>query len=234
MTTRPAAFISEIYASVQGEGPFTGERQIFVRFAGCPLRCRYCDTLDSLTIKGHGRMPLEHVFAKIVSLRRISKAATVSVTGGEPLVQPFFVRDLFRKLKKAGFKTYLETAGVHPDALRRVVRDVDVIAMDIKLPSSTGKSFWDEHREFLKLGGRKIFVKVVIESRSRLSELEKAIDLLAKNSKKSLLVLQPVTPIKGQVEGANPDIIAEAYALASRKLPRVLVLPQQHKLWGVR
>jgi organic radical activating enzyme len=227
-------YVSEIYSSVQGEGPYTGERQVFLRLAGCPLRCDYCDTPASLTAQGHPRLSVKEVVDKVLAEASDHQIKTVSITGGEPLAHVSFLKNVLPLLRVKGLRLYLETAGIHADALSEIVEHLDVISMDIKLPSSTGKSFWDEHREFLKLGGRKIFVKVVIESRSRLSELEKAIDLLAKNSKKSLLVLQPVTPIKGQVEGANPDIIAEAFALASRKLPRVLVLPQQHKLWGVR
>ncbi len=233
-----SAFISEIYASVQGEGPFTGERQVFVRLAGCPLRCRYCDTPGSLTAQGHPRFSVEQALAKIRSLQgRTIK--TVSVTGGEPLAQFAFVAALFRELKKHGTKTYLETAGVHAVALERVRPYVDVISMDIKLPTAVGRAYWKEHRAFLKIAGEKVFVKIVWEAASRIAELKKAISLLRACSPAPLLILQPVSTVEKAIRAPAPQApsgkhVADAYAVAAAALPQVLVMPQQHKIWGVR
>ena len=56
------------------------------------------------------------------------------------------------ELKKNNFSTYLETNGTLFGNLREVINFIDIIAMDIKLPSSTGKwDFWNEHAEFLKI-----------------------------------------------------------------------------------
>jgi organic radical activating enzyme len=232
-----SAFVSEIYASVQGEGLFTGERQIFVRLAGCPLRCRFCDTPRSLTAQGHPRMSVDEVIAKIRALGR--RVKTVSVTGGEPLVQAPFVAALFRELKKRGFKTYLETAGIHAAALKRAQRYTDVVSMDIKLPSAVGRQYWEEHRAFLKIAGKKAIVKIVWEAASQLSELKKALALLRARPQPPLLILQVVSPVDAPVRAPAPqpptaDHIADAYALAAAQLPRVLVMSQQHKAWGVR
>ncbi len=231
MTT---AFISEIYASVQGEGPYAGERQVFVRLAGCPLRCSYCDTPGSLTARGHKRWTVDEAMAKTISMARPKSIKTVSVTGGEPLAQPLFLAQFLTALKKRKFRTYLETAGVHPKALAVVVRNTDVVSMDMKLPSATGKIFWKEHAAFLKAGHGKIFVKVVIEKKSKPAEIKKAVALLLKARPAPLLVLQPATPIEGQVSAPSPEQVASAYELASGKLPSVLVMPQQHKFWGAR
>ncbi len=229
-----SAPISEIYASVQGEGPYAGERQIFVRLAGCPLRCRYCDTPDSLVSRGHPRQTVAQVASSVVALRRRSRANTVSVTGGEPLIQPAFLKELFSRLKKLKFRTYLETAGIHPKALVSVIDAVDVVSMDVKLPSAIGRSMWRDHAEFLKVGADKIFVKIVIDNKSTLSEIKRAVLLLRALRRPPLLVLQPATAILRQVEAPSVDQIADAYAEASSRLPRVLVMPQQHKIWSVR
>ena len=45
--TRVEAPVMEVFASIQGEGRYAGEPQVFVRLHGCPLRCRYCDTPGS-------------------------------------------------------------------------------------------------------------------------------------------------------------------------------------------
>src|SRR5438045_4116988 len=111
-----SAFVTEIYSTVQGEGPYAGERHVFLRLAGCPLRCDYCDTPGSLSAQGHARRGASDVAADIIAMAKRDAIATVSVTGGEPLAQAPFLQSLFPALKNAGLRIYLETAGVHPEA----------------------------------------------------------------------------------------------------------------------
>lgn len=224
--------VSEIYASVQGEGPYTGQPQIFVRLAGCPLRCHYCDTPDSLVANGHPRMTVDEIRREIARLRE--SIDTVSITGGEPLIHAGFLKELTGTLKKDGFKIYLETAGIHAEGLKKVVKNCDVISMDIKLPSATGRPSWREHEKFLKVGRGKTFVKIVVEKHSNAEEISKAVEILEKEKQPPLLVLQPATPIPPLVEAPSPELLAGAYKEASARLPKVLVMPQQHKIWGVR
>lgn len=230
------AFVSEIYGSVQGEGPYTGERQVFLRLAGCPLRCHYCDTPGSLVANGHPALTIDQVREQVFSASRESgePIKTVSITGGEPLVHAPFLSQLIPLLKKDGFKIYLETAGVHPQNLKKIVKDCDVISMDIKLPTATGRVFWKEHERFLKVGKGKIFVKVVLEKHSNIKEIEKAVSILEKEKKPPVLVLQPATPIPPLVEGPTPELVSQAYQFSSARLPKVFIMPQQHKIWGVR
>ena len=228
------AFVSEIYPSVQGEGPYTGERQIFLRMAGCPLRCTYCDTPGSLTPEGHQRLSVDDVVKEISRVQRETRIGTVSATGGEPLVYAPFLSEVFEALKKSNTRIYLETAGIHPESLAAVVDLCDVIAMDMKLPSATGQSYWSEHDRFLQVGAGKIFVKVVLDSKSKLDEVEKVISILKERSTPPLLVLQPATPIEPVTQAPTSDFVALSFALAKAALPTVLVMPQQHKIWGVR
>jgi len=228
------AFVSEIYSSVQGEGLCAGERQIFLRLAGCPLRCDYCDTPESLTSEGHPLLSVGEVFNKVLEESRISGAKTVSLTGGEPMAQARFLKEILPLLKNGGFQIYLETAGVHADFLREIVGLCDVIAMDIKLPTATGKSFWREHADFLSVGGEKIFVKIVLEEKSALDEFEQALSLLKSVRPIPKLILQPVTPVDDLVKSPSAEQIASFYSRARRELPFVLVMPQQHPLWKIR
>jgi organic radical activating enzyme len=145
-----------------------------------------------------------------------------------------FLAELLPALKKKKFRVYLETAGVHPKNLARVVRDCDVIAMDIKLPSATGRVYWREHEQFVEEAEGKLFVKVVIERQSKKSEFERAVGILSKRPVSPLLVIQPVTPGNPGVDAPSAKQLGDFYALAARKLRKVLVMPQQHKLWGLR
>ncbi|MFN0117691.1 MAG: 7-carboxy-7-deazaguanine synthase QueE [Elusimicrobiota bacterium] len=231
MTT---TFVSEIYASIQGEGPFTGERQIFTRLAGCPLRCNYCDTPESLTVSGHSRMSVEEVFLEIKRVSVKTGIKTVSMTGGEPLTHIVFLKELLPLLKEQGFKIYLETAGIHVDALEAIYSYVNVISMDMKLPSATHEDHWEQHEKFLKVAGEKAFVKVVLEKKSLLQEVEQAVNIIKKTPVSPLLILQPATAQFPDIEPATAEFIARAFSISKQYLEKVFVMTQQHKIWGMR
>ncbi len=99
--------IAEVFASLQGEGARQGLPTIFVRLAGCNLRCAFCDTKRAWK---HGRrVAVEAVAAEAVHLRGRTGAAWVCLTGGEPLLQD--VAPLIRRLRAEGFKIQVETNG---------------------------------------------------------------------------------------------------------------------------
>lgn len=133
----PQAPVLECFASLQGEGLFVGEPQVFLRLAGCPLRCRYCDTPHSWRIKGRESDDWHTPFqaaCRVAEAERDAGGArrTVSVTGGEPLAYPEFILGL---ADLSGSRDlHLETAGAHPEALARVLDRVRHVSLDLKLP----------------------------------------------------------------------------------------------------
>jgi len=229
-----SAYISEIYPTIQGEGPYTGERQLFLRLAGCPLRCNYCDTPDSLMVNGTPSRNTEEILHQVLTMCRNETIDTVSITGGEPLSQIHFLKTLLPLFRQNQLRTYLETAGVHPEALIEIVDFCDVIAMDLKMPSATGRRFWDEHRRFLEIGKDKIFVKVVIEQKTQLDEIKIATSLLMNIENPPLLVLQPVTPQANGIMAPSQEKMNNILAYTRSRLPRVHIMPQQHKIWAFR
>ena len=118
--------INEIFYSIQGESSFSGFPCVFVRMAGCNLRCFYCDTRYAYT-EGT-EMATSDIVKKVGAYR----CALVEVTGGEPLIQeetPHLIRCLLDK----GHQVLLETNGTQD------VGTVDprcIKIMDIKGPSS--------------------------------------------------------------------------------------------------
>lgn len=137
----------EVFASLQGEGRYVGQPQVFLRLRGCPLRCAWCDTPGSWrlspTDRAHVRTadgpsrrdPWATPFqaACWVAEAEPREARPVSLTGGEPLLWPGFVVELARLL--GGRRLHLETAGGHPEALERVRDAVHHTSLDLKLPS---------------------------------------------------------------------------------------------------
>lgn len=126
MQQPPTLRISEIFFSLEGEGLRQGEPTIFVRLAGCNLRCSFCDTKYAWT--GGQEMSVEQIISKIVGIKSAFPATWVSLTGGEPLLQN--IKHLVTRLKKAGFKIQLETNGTQPLPFR-----VDWLTVSPKPPA---------------------------------------------------------------------------------------------------
>jgi organic radical activating enzyme len=239
-------FISEVFSSIQGEGLYCGVRQMFIRLAGCNLQCSYCDTdragkpsrLRVETSPGSGRFTLHenpvlpgHLLALAGHLlgRPIH---SVSITGGEPLLQPDFLAALMTALRDAGKKVYLETNGVLWREAARISPLADVIAMDVKLPSASGmEGLWDQHGRFLRAcAGREIFVKVVAGKDCRPEEIERACRLVCDVSPAIPLVIQPLSGEDGFPE-PGPGLLLAMQDLAMGILQDVRVIPQAHKMW---
>jgi len=107
MLPRPTLRIAEVFPSVQGEGLRLGEPTLFVRLAGCNLRCSFCDTKYART--GGEMRTRDSVLAEVRKIRLVFPAPWVCLTGGEPLLQD--ISGLVRDLKKEGLKVQVETNG---------------------------------------------------------------------------------------------------------------------------
>ncbi len=112
MRRPPTLKTVEVFASVQGEGLRQGEPTIFVRLAGCNLRCGFCDTKSAW--RGGRETSVEKIAGEVGRLSRSSPTTWVCLTGGEPLAQN--VRPLILRLHAGGFRVQIETNGTFPPA----------------------------------------------------------------------------------------------------------------------
>ena len=223
----------EVFSSLQGEGPRVGERQIFVRLGGCNLRCDYCDEPDTIPIPSGRVWSQARVKAAIVRLHEKREHRSISWTGGEPLLHPAFLAPLMAWARGLGLENYLETNGTLPAAMRALAPLCDVVSMDVKLASSTGRDTWALHRAFLREAPRGTFVKVVLTSRTTEAEWLRTLALLKGAPRKIALVLQPATRF-GPARPIDPAKCLRFETLARRVVPDVRVMPQWHHLWNVR
>jgi organic radical activating enzyme len=249
----------EVFSSVQGEGPHVGASTLFVRLGVCDLRCRWCDSPHTWRAAETCRVQLarggdEHrAIANPVTVSAIVEAAValelerhafVSLTGGEPLLQPDVVHALAGSLRKRGPRIHLETHGLATAALAQVVDLVDVVSMDWKLVSDVrreGESFkearadfHDEHEAFLRIGTRapEVYAKIVVTTATRDEEVLEAARRIARVAKDTLLVLQPVTPRGPVTERPGATQMLRLGAAAETILPNVRVIPQTHPIYG--
>lgn len=201
--------IAEIFASFQGEGLRQGLPTLFVRLAGCNLRCRFCDTKRAL--RGGRDMTEAAVLRRLDALVRRRPAGWVCLTGGEPLAQD--VAGLLDGFRARGFRVQLETNGTLFQPAR-----FDWVALSPKPPAYRYDPRWRKRADEVKL----------VVSR----ELTPAALARVRRS-------FPVrTPVLLQPESNRPASRAKALRLlngaARSGLPNIRLTLQLHKIYKIR
>lgn len=219
--------ISEVFNSVQGEGLYLGEKQIFVRFFGCNLSCKFCDTrLDRFT-----EYEPEELFEEIKLYQ--NDFHSISFTGGEPLLQKDYLKEILKLTSGHGYKNYLETNGTLAGELAEVIDYLDIVAMDLKLPSSAEMGrLWGMHRKFLKIAAQKeVFLKTIICQSTREEDLREALALIKEVHQAGILVLQPNSY---ENDGSLTGKLASFKAICTQENVVACVIAQMHKIAGIR
>ncbi len=149
--------VSEVFYSIQGEGPLSGRPAIFIRLYGCNLSCRWCDT-NYAREGGKFEVWLIEELLKLIATK-FQGVKEITITGGEPLFQKATL-PFIKELLKADYVVSLETNG--SISLEGVPGEV-IKVMDIKTPSSGMEAF--NLYENLKFLDKKDAVKFVIADR---------------------------------------------------------------------
>ncbi len=169
--------VNEIFYSLQGEGFLAGIPSVFVRLAGCPLRCKWCDT----------KYAWDKEAGNDYSIEKIHKAVQqwpckfIVMTGGEPIINSDLPQ-LLQKLKSLGKHITVETAGIAfiPDLA------CDLMSISPKLSNSTPNasklatvhenSRLDEAILRKLIDNYKYLLKFVVDSQEDLAEIQKTIE----------------------------------------------------------
>ena len=216
--------IKEIFASIQGEGPYIGYKQLFVRFCGCNLNCNYCDTeFGASESEKYSADELANIIKENLDCH------SVSLTGGEPLLNVNFLKEF---LPKCELPIYLETNGTLYGELAEVIDFVTYVSADIKLPSCTGlKPLWAEHDKFLNIASKKnLFAKVVFGKDVTDEEIKQACELCKKYDIE--LILQP--KMNGIMPEVKSDFMEKVLNEALKYYKKVRLIPQVHKFIDVQ
>ncbi len=247
---------TEVFSAIQGEAALVGERQVLVRLTGCNIRCQYCDQPEALAKRPGpcrieqtpGRrdwqvipspMPVRTLAGAVEDLCRLLPHHSVSITGGEPLMQGKAVVELAKQLAEFGRPVMLETNGTLVAALRRVLPWIAWVSMDMKLSSVDGERVAPEtQRQFLGTAvgaGVATWVKIVIGATTDLEQFDRAVGMVAETADDDHRVevfLQPVTPFGKVMAGPSPDQVLRLQERALRTYPSIRVVPQTHKAIG--
>lgn len=158
--------ISEIFYTLQGEGPNIGKPAVFIRLAGCHLRCSWCDSKFTWKLKSGKEMPLEEI------IKEIQKHPTKNlvITGGEPLLQQNALIELFKKLKN--YYIEMETSGSIESFLNEYIDHYNC-SPKLKNSGNNPKKLDTAYEKALpKLPVEKTYYKFVVDNAKDLEEIK--------------------------------------------------------------
>ncbi|MGZ4863300.1 MAG: 4Fe-4S cluster-binding domain-containing protein [Halobacteriota archaeon] len=234
------ANVNEVFNSIQGEGPYVGCRQVFVRFQGCPLSCIYCDSASAKSSKsvpevkcGSARGIRNPVstkdLAELVKNLWTPSTQHLSLTGGEPLLQTQFILELVQEVSAP---LYLETNAMFSREAEKLKNAVHIAACDIKLPEHKATDAYElllnEELRTVKCfhnSSAYVFAKVIILKETSSAMVELVAQSLATIDDDLLLVLQPATSIF-QIQKPDNSQLLRLMDTAAAHLNRVRVIPQ--------
>ena len=244
--------LSEIFTSVEGEGILYGTKTLFVRLAGCPFTCFYCDTPESLPLDSGTEHSVEEA-AGLIDDSLQDHTYKVNFTGGDPLMQHEAVALLAEHVHThaRGVLTYLESSCFDADRFAHVLPHIDVAKIEFKTSDSEFVDAGHHDRmtgqalrclELAVAAGKNTYVKIVVSSETSVGEvrdLAVAVSGAARKSGNDMdaaigavsmsgFVIQPVYG-----KGEPPlELLLAIYDAIRPVYADVRVIPQLHKLIG--
>lgn len=222
--------VSEIFYSIQGEGPFSGRPAIFVRFSGCNLRCKwagsYCDTPYASWEPETNFITVDQIVRDIRATA--DQCKTIILTGGEPTLQNNFA-ELCTRLAADEYELHLETNGLGP-----IPDTIAWIICSPKLADSTpvGTPFENQHEQLrqqlhedIQGDQPRLFLKLVITPKSDWSEIERLVTRTGIPRQRVFLMPEGCT--REEVQSNSAWVAAKALELGYHFSHRLHIL-----LWG--
>lgn len=200
--------VNEIFYSLQGEGFLAGMPSVFVRLAGCPLRCRWCDTKYAWT-EDAGQ---DQTVAEMVEAVCKWRGRFVVITGGEPMVN-FEIRQLARELKAAGKHITIETAGIAyiPDVPCDLMSISPKLSNSAPLEAESAGVHKDSRLDLAVLGeliaNYHYQLKFVVDSVNDVPEIQEVIEQTG-NIDPHMVMLMPQAATRDELASRSP-VVAE-------------------------
>ena len=229
----------EIFTSVEGEGILYGTKTLFVRLAGCPFTCFYCDTIESLPLDSGTEYSIKEA-NQLIDTNLKNQTYKVNFTGGDPLIQHEAVALLAKHIQTKNIRTYLESSCFDIDRFNHVLPFIDIMKIEFKTKDS---DFVDsEHYE--KLIGHTMkclessvksekttYIKIVVSSKTQLNEFKKLVDDIFNIISKENIDGFVIQPTYG-ISEPSLDLLLNLYDVVFPYYIDVKVVPQLHKFIG--
>jgi len=233
--------LSEIFTSIEGEGILFGTKTMFVRLAGCPFKCHWCDTPYALPMDSGIEYSIEEV-KEIISKSLQPNTYKINFTGGEPLVQHEAVIELAKFVRQKGLRVYLESSCYDAMRFAKVLPYIDICKVELKLRDSKivnekqYSNLLKNEQECLRQAvnnGKTTYIKVVVTNSSNLEEFKDIVADVFKIAKPSELagfIIQP----SYRIDEPTLDVLFGFYDTVYPMYDQVRVVPQLHKIIGAR
>ena len=233
--------LSEIFTSIEGEGVLFGTKTMFVRMAGCPLKCHWCDTSYAIPMDSGIDYSIDEV-KELISENLQPNTYKVNFTGGEPLVQHEAIIRLANFVRQKGIRTYLESACYDFIRFSKVLPYIDICKIEFKLRDS--KVIDNKHYDNLLKNeleclkhavsnGKTCYIKIVVTNSSSLKEFAELVHEIFKMVKPSDIagfIIQP----SYRVDEPTLEVLFGFYDAVYPFYDQVRIVPQLHKAIGVR
>ena len=231
--------IFEVFTSVEGEGILYGTKTLFVRLAGCPFSCFYCDTLEALPADSGTEYTLEAAI-DLVDKNLQENTFKVNFTGGDPLMQHKAVAEMARHVQSRGISTYLESSCFDSERFAYVLPHLDYVKIEFKTPDSEfvdGRAHHATHQNALEClreatrAGTTAYVKVVVSRRTLpqyVGSLAGEVFEAVSAESVSGFIIQPTYGI----EEPSLDTLMDMYDRVYPIYDGVRIVPQMHKYIG--
>jgi 7-carboxy-7-deazaguanine synthase len=233
--------LSEIFTSIEGEGILFGTKTMFIRLAGCHLKCRWCDTAYALPLHSGLSYDISQVKGLITEHLQ-PNTYKVNFTGGEPLLQYRAVIELAKFVKEKGVRTYIESSCFDSNRFEKVLPHVDFCKIEFKMKDSKVidpahyDNLLENEKECLNLAidNHKVtYIKIVVTRSSSLQEFEELVESQLKNVKAVDLAGFIIQPSYG-MDDPTVERLLDFYDAVYPLYPDVRIIPQLHKEIGAR
>jgi len=229
----------EIFTSIEGEGLLYGTKTLFVRLAGCPFKCFYCDTKGAIPMNSGQQYELDE--AKKMIERSLEKNTyKVNFTGGDPLAQSEAVSELARFVQLKKIPSYLESSCYDSTRFAQVLPYLDFIKIEFKTPDSEFvdskhySKLLENELDCLRLSveSKKVtYIKVVVSSKTELGPFKKLLKRIFQITSKPSLAGFIIQPTYGIAEPSLDQLLI-FYDEVHAYYEEVRIVPQIHKFIG--
>ncbi|MHA7646355.1 7-carboxy-7-deazaguanine synthase QueE [Nitrosopumilus sp. S4] len=229
----------EIFTSVEGEGILYGTKTLFVRLAGCPFTCYYCDTKESLPMNSGKEYSIEEA-NQLIDSNLKNQTYKVNFTGGDPLIQHEAVAQLAKHIQMKKIPTYLESSCFDIDRFNHVLPFIDIVKIEFKTKDSefVDSKHYDkliEHTMKCLISSvnehKTTYIKIVVSSKTSLDDFKALVNQIFKNISKDDIDGFIIQPTYG-ISEPSLELLLELYDVVYPHYIDVKVVPQLHKFIG--